>query len=182
MSIDLKAICDDVAGGLWEATKHDWELSIHHCLTEPTCPTAVVRPEGWSINRYRVDCDTIEESLQKTIDLVKREVIDRLVVGSYCPFTNPDDDVYAKWLYARAAGSNEEFPEWPLRQLPETFGWILDGFLKDNAGGVSKLIAERGERHATSYIAATVQRMVGDDRLNWDEMKAIIGPKLGNLK
>lgn len=95
---------------LWDASGHDWELNISASLTEPTCPTAVIQPEGWNITRYRVDMDSIEESLAKAVALVRQEVIERKVVGSYCPFSNPDDDDFAKWLHARAKGSDERLP------------------------------------------------------------------------
>lgn len=160
---------------LYSATGEDWSLSFHHCLTEPTCPTAVICPEGWRISRYRVDCGSIEESLRTVVALVKREVIDRTPIGSYAPYSDADDDAYAKWLYARAAGSDEKLPEPPCGPLPETYEWILDGFLRRSelAGKAEKY----GSRGLVSYIQARMHYMT-DGRIDGEAARKLIRQKL----
>jgi hypothetical protein len=87
--------------GLYEKTNMDWEIYIRHSLTEPTCPSVVISPEGMEVARYRVDTDSIEEGIEKAVDLVYREVILGEQVSSYAPFTDPDDkrleELLAKW-------------------------------------------------------------------------------------
>jgi hypothetical protein len=102
---------------LFEATGRDWVLSVNHILTEPVCPTVIVHPEGWEMNRYRVDADTIEKGLQEAVERVYREVILRQEVGHAALWTNADDKLYEVWLKARIAGSNEKlskprYPQW----------------------------------------------------------------------
>ena len=103
--MNLKETLSQLAD-LYDATGVDWDLEVYQSLTEPTCPTVFIQPEGWNISRYRVDCDTIEEGIEKCVALVKAEVIDRQVLGSYSPISNPNDDAYAKWLHARAKGDD----------------------------------------------------------------------------
>lgn len=76
---------------LYELTGADWDLEINHSLTEPTCPTVVIRKEGSNSTRYRVDCDSIEEGIRTAVDLVYREVVLGEKISPLCPFTNPDD-------------------------------------------------------------------------------------------
>lgn len=99
-----------VLSDLYSLTGEDWEIEIHHCLTEPTCPSVFIRPEGWSLCRYRFDCSTIEEGVRRAVERVKTEVIDRKVVGHEFPVSNSDDSKFERWLLERAAGSNAELP------------------------------------------------------------------------
>ena len=82
---------------LYEITGQDWVLEIHHILTEPTCPTVCIRPEDSNMARYRIDCDSIEEGVQRAVDLVYREVILGEKIEPECPFTNPDDHKPKPW-------------------------------------------------------------------------------------
>lgn len=109
----------EVLNKLYSETGDDWVLSIRHMLTEPTCPTIVIRPESAYISRYRVDADSIEEGIKRCVALVKREVIDRHIIGSAAPYTESHDGLYEAWLKKRAAGSNEHLPEFPrLNEYP----------------------------------------------------------------
>jgi|TARA_Y100000310_G_C20650690_1_gene799262 metal-sulfur cluster biosynthetic enzyme len=81
----------EALGELYDKTGDDWTLTVHHTLTEPTCPTAVVCAEGSNAVRYRVDADTIEEAINRSVDLAHRELILGEEIKSECPFTNPDD-------------------------------------------------------------------------------------------
>ena len=99
----------ETLGELFAKTGYDWHLVVSHCLTEPTCPTAVVQPEGKNCTRYRVDANTIEEAINGTINLAYRELILGEEIASICPFTNPDD----KWL--EDAIKNDSWPDWVKR-------------------------------------------------------------------
>lgn len=108
----LNEICEPL-GGLYSLTGYDWHLDINYCLTEPTCPTAFITPEGWNIARYRVDADTIEDSLKRVVALVVAEIIERKIVGGNGCYTNSHDGVFEKWLHERAAGSDAMMPDIP---------------------------------------------------------------------
>lgn len=112
MSETIKDLCDPL-GDLYGETGEDWSMSIGYCLTEPLCPTVEICPEGWDIARYRVYCETVEEGVQRAVAHVRREIIDRVVIGQSAPFTNSDDADFEKWLLARAAGSSDPLPERP---------------------------------------------------------------------
>ncbi len=89
MEIDHKKI--EALGDLYDKTGVDWELRLSHCLTEPTCPTATVVPEGKEPTRYRVDADTIEDAINGAVDKAYRELILGEKITPFMPFTNPDD-------------------------------------------------------------------------------------------
>ena len=84
----------DRLSGLYEKTGQDWVLQVSHCLTEPTCPTVMIAPEGSNMTRYRVDRDTIEAGILASADLVYREMVLGETIESECPFTNPDDHTH----------------------------------------------------------------------------------------
>ena len=178
---ELREITDGL-DDLYSITGDDWVLSLSHSLTEPTCPTAVIRPEGWNIARYRVDCSSIEESLQQVVALVRAEIIDRRVVGSSAPYTNSDDGLFAKWLEERAAGSDAKLPELPVKEVPEEFEWILDGFLAKHAGQLREE-SDKSENSWASYISASVRHYLsGGERLDWDAAHKMVVAKLSALK
>lgn len=102
---------------LYALTGEDWELDLNHSLTEPTCPCAIIQPEGWNISRYRYDCDTIEEAITRACEAVYREVVLRERVSPACPYTEGLDGQYSKWLDARFAGSDDKLP---YPRLPES--------------------------------------------------------------
>lgn len=53
-----------VLSELYTRTGMDWHLKVDHCLTEPTCPTAVVVPEYFQdLSLFRCDADTIEQAV-----------------------------------------------------------------------------------------------------------------------
>lgn len=53
-----------LASKLWEATKTDWQATIKHVLTEPTCPTVVLVPEDPSYPTVRAGADDIDEAVR----------------------------------------------------------------------------------------------------------------------
>ena len=87
------AIRDDLARlrDLYRVTGDDWVLIVHHILTEPTCPTVIIRREDSNALRYRFDRDSIEEGIQAASEAVYREVVLGQSVEPESPITNPDD-------------------------------------------------------------------------------------------
>lgn len=100
---------------LYTETGEDWIIEIHHILTEPTCPTVTIRPERWPIARYRFDCDSIEEGVALATQRVTDEILNRQFTKHEAPYTESIDGLFAKWLSARAAGSNDKLPEPPTQ-------------------------------------------------------------------
>lgn len=39
---ETKAKLEKISDVLYDRTKEDWMLTLNHCLTEPTCPTAMI--------------------------------------------------------------------------------------------------------------------------------------------
>lgn len=91
---DVMAKLDD----LYERTGLDWVLTVHHVLTEPTCPTVAINPEGLQCARYRIDCDSIEQGIAEAVERVHREVVLGQVIEPLAPFTSPDDAKLSRWL------------------------------------------------------------------------------------
>lgn len=83
---------------LYGATGVDWDLTIHHSLTEPTCPSVAINPEGMNLNRFRVDADSIEEGIETAVQMVFEQVILGLPGQSSAPWTNSDDAKWYEWL------------------------------------------------------------------------------------
>jgi len=81
-------------GGLYTITGEDWSLRLHISLTEPTCPTAVISPDGWDISRYRCDGNSIEDAIVGAADVVHREVILREQAVTFECYTEGDDKLY----------------------------------------------------------------------------------------
>lgn len=82
-------------GSLYERTNVDWQLEVTHCLTEPTCPTARVYPEDKpNFVRYCADADTIEEAINRTLQLAYDELIGGRVVQPDFPVTQDSDVEY----------------------------------------------------------------------------------------
>lgn len=78
--------------GLYSKTGMDWDLTITHCLTEPTCPCATIAPEGSNATRYSVVANTIEEAIAESAERVYREIILGQKIEPSFPFSNPDDN------------------------------------------------------------------------------------------
>jgi len=93
-------------GELYTITGSDWSIKIHHCLTEPTSPMVVIKPDGWNMTRYAVWGDSVEKAVEKAVALVRMEIIERKIVGSYAPFSNQDDEMFIEWLKDRANDSD----------------------------------------------------------------------------
>lgn len=114
----------DQLGDLYLATGEDWVLEVHHVLTEPCCPSACVYPEGQRTSRYRTDRDSIEESINASVELAYRE----MVLGE-------DIDT-----------------EFPLSQYKKpTFPWTHVVY-EVPEGTMDKMIQELADYHATNVV------------------------------
>lgn len=63
---------------LYSATGRDWELRVHHSLTEPelSCPTATIGMEGDNESvLFRADKDTIDDAIIAVVDMAYDEWI-----------------------------------------------------------------------------------------------------------
>lgn len=107
---DLKATMSKL-DKLFSKTRMDWTLSVHHCLTEPTCPTVVIEPEDMHTARYRIDADSIEQGIAEAVERVYREVMLGQIIEPLAPFTNPNDKCLESLLAAWARGEKPEPPE-----------------------------------------------------------------------
>ncbi|HYC64619.1 MAG TPA: hypothetical protein VEC14_07815 [Reyranellaceae bacterium] len=83
----------DRLGGLYTEETGDWMLEVGHTLTEPTCPSARIAPEGNNSTRYMAIGDTIREAILTAANMCHAEQVlkKRLPDGAGVPFTNPDD-------------------------------------------------------------------------------------------
>jgi len=97
MTIDHREISEKLKG-LWKKTGEDWTLSISVSLTEPTAPVAGIAPDGNNMTRYTCWGDSIEDAVNKAVDLVYREVILGEKIRPHAPFTNPDDRKKYPWI------------------------------------------------------------------------------------
>ena len=66
--------------GLYSVTGRDWELRVHHSLTEPTCPTAIIGMENAFIDDnesvlFRADRRTIDAAIIAVVDMAYDEWI-----------------------------------------------------------------------------------------------------------
>ena len=65
---------------LYSVTGRDWELRVHHSLTEPTCPTAIIGMENAFIDDnesvlFRADRRTIDAAIIAVVDMAYDEWI-----------------------------------------------------------------------------------------------------------
>jgi hypothetical protein len=81
---------DRVGNELWQRTKTDWVLTLSHDLTEPTCPTAVIRPadRAEKLQYWRADADTIDEAISRVVDLAHAALFDG-APGTGTPWSEP---------------------------------------------------------------------------------------------
>ena len=62
--------------GLYSVTGRDWELRVHHSLTEPTMPSAIIGMEDDNESvLFRADRHTIEEAIIAVVDMAYDEWI-----------------------------------------------------------------------------------------------------------
>lgn len=64
--------------GLYKVTGYDWDLTVHHTLTEPTCPSVFIKPFAAKDDKHapageRFDCDTLEEGIAAAVAWAKKK-------------------------------------------------------------------------------------------------------------
>jgi hypothetical protein len=102
--VELSKLLEDkiaMLRDLWGITHKDWVLEIHHVLTEPVCPSVVIRPEGSNALRFAVHADSIVEAIVRSVDLVHRDVILGERIVSESPMTNSDDHTWPEVAHER---------------------------------------------------------------------------------
>lgn len=100
MSLTTKQKMDALGNVLYGETKHDWELTVHHTLTEPTCPVANVQPEGMQSTRYACFADTVEEAIAASVNAAYREWVEERPGERMVPWSQ-DNCPIEKLLRAR---------------------------------------------------------------------------------
>lgn len=90
-----------------EALSHMWtpefgelELTVHHTLTEPTCPTAIVRTDEDSGPSWRADCGTIEEAIFQAIAATYITLVLKKPKPLTFPARNSDEDERLRKFFA----------------------------------------------------------------------------------
>ena len=96
---------------LYRITGEDWNLRVHISVTEPTCPTAIIYPDGWALSRYRCDGDTIETAIIGAASMVFNEIVLRQQATLVEGYSEGDDELYAEWVKARIEGCDNPLPE-----------------------------------------------------------------------
>lgn len=84
-----------VLGRLYTPEIGDWELTLHHTLTEPTCPTATVRPEyteGCKFGGFVAMGGTIDEAIDGALIQAYETLILRKGFEPGVPWTNFEDE------------------------------------------------------------------------------------------
>lgn len=84
-----------VLGRLYTPEIGDWELTLHHTLTEPTCPTAIVRPEyteGCKFGGFVAMGGTIDEAIDGALIQAYETLILRKGFEPGVPWTNFEDE------------------------------------------------------------------------------------------
>lgn len=82
----------------WTPEFGELELNIHHTLTEPTCPTAVLRTEAQPdrskgpVYIVRVDCDTIAEAFESCVNHAYRLLVEGKERVDTIPWTEPGEE------------------------------------------------------------------------------------------
>ena len=87
----------DSFDGVYGTTGVDWELSLSHCLTEPTCPMAAVAPEGSNLLRYSMVADTVLDAILGALTVAHAELFLGEVAEGNMPFSHPDDALVPDW-------------------------------------------------------------------------------------
>lgn len=83
----------DALGNLYTSEFGDWELAVYHTLTEPTCPTAIVKPENEAsaFEGFVCTADTLEEAIDGALRQAYSAMILREGFEPGVPWTNAED-------------------------------------------------------------------------------------------
>ncbi|WP_024516880.1 hypothetical protein [Bradyrhizobium sp. Tv2a-2] len=79
-------------GECWTREFGELELRVHHTLTEPTCPTAVISTEDESGPSWRSDQDTIEAAIYQVTAAAYVTLIERGAKPMTFPAPDIDED------------------------------------------------------------------------------------------
>ena len=80
-------------GNFWTREYGELELEVHHTLTEPSCPTAIVRTEGEEGPRWRADANTIDDAIDIALAAAYVTLVQRKPKPMTCPISDIDEDV-----------------------------------------------------------------------------------------
>lgn len=119
----------DALGSLYTPQIGDWELTLHHTLTEPTCPGATVKPEnkhGSSFSGFMSIGNTIDQAIDGALQQAYDVLILRKGFEPGVPWTNRGDDAeLAKIIHAL-----DNPPPPPTREETEAVHMEMFGTLK----------------------------------------------------
>jgi len=76
----------------WTQEFGELELTITHCLTEPTCPTAVIATDSEDGPSWRADQDTIEDAIRVVAAAAYVTIVKRQPKPMTCPIGEADED------------------------------------------------------------------------------------------
>ncbi len=98
MAVDLKTMMEAL-GSCWTEEFGELELEVHHTLTEPTCPMAMVRTESREgVVYFRVDEDTIDAAIFGAVSAAYDTLILRKPKPSTVPWSDRGEDENLKKL------------------------------------------------------------------------------------
>lgn len=80
-------------GNFWTQEYGELELEVHHTLTEPTGPMAVVKTEAEEGPCWRADADTIDEAIDIALAAAYVTLVQRKPKPMTCPIGDIDEDV-----------------------------------------------------------------------------------------
>lgn len=82
----------DALGDCWTQEFGELELEVHHTLTEPTCPTAIIKTEDEGGPSWRADQDTIEEAIYQATAAAYVTIIQRREKPMTFPAPDANED------------------------------------------------------------------------------------------
>jgi hypothetical protein len=96
----------EALGEMWTERYGELELKVNCILTEPTCPTAIIKTERRQGPMFRADCDTIEEAIRTVVRAAYITLVERKPKPDTFPFDNLDSEkrvrLFLKTLDANA--------------------------------------------------------------------------------
>lgn len=98
----------DALGNCWTKEFGELELSVHHVLTEPVCPTAIVATENDRGPSWRVDDDTISEAVNGAVAAAYATIIERKSKPLTFPAPPHDEDQRVARFLAAIDARNQQ--------------------------------------------------------------------------
>lgn len=139
---------------LYDKTGVDWSIEVHHCLTEPTCPTVIIRPEGLRRIYWRFDAETIEEAIQDAAAFTIARVLQGEATTPSAPFSLLGDGLVGDQIVTAI----EEEIERESKRYNRNMKVVLDVFaaLRDPNK------REKGDRYWAAYLLTRLRSDVDD--------------------